>query len=572
MARDERKGYNMEKISRPIERRSFLKGAASLGAAVGLGSLVACGGNPQASEPNGKSSSASDKKRSWETAPDAIAESEISETIEADVVVVGAGMAGMASFMYAAETGARTVLIEKTSSYNGRGLDFAAVDTRVQREAGIAIDKGKLVDDLVKSSGYKANGSLIKLWADHSGEIFDRLIDMTESDGGQVTLGSGSSASADAEDFTTRTYPTDHMFGGLVEGPLALIGRMEAAGKESDGQVLYDTKAEQLVKDDSGKVVGVVASKKDGSYLKVNASKGVILATGDYGNNPEMVEEWCPLVKNAEGSVYPNPDINVGDGINMALWAGGTVQSGSHAAMVHPIFGGGAMSTASFLKVNSNGKRFCNENTTLPGISNMYMTSPDRVVWSIFDADFEEQMAKMSALSNYNNNTAGPLTKYFSEGKMDPANPGSPTDVVNLCLDEGTTVKADTIEELAAAIGVPGESLAETIERYNELVELGTDEDFGKDAADLQPIKTAPFYASSLTAKVLVIASGLNVNDQMQVLGEDDAPIDGLYAVGNVMGNFFANDYPICAPGLSHGRCLTLGALLGNAVATEAKL
>jgi fumarate reductase flavoprotein subunit len=285
-----------------------------------------------------------------------------------------------------------------------------------------------------------------------------------------------------------------------------------------------------------------------------------------------MVAAWCPLVEKADGSIYPNPAANTGDGINMALWAGGTIQSAAHAAMVHPVFCGGAMSTTSYMKVNGGATRFCNESTTLPGISNMYMTSPNRVVWSIFDSDFEAQIPTMSALSNYNNNTAGPLTKFFSEGTMDPANPGSPTEVVGLCIEDGTTVQADSIEALAAAIGVPSDALVKTVARYNELVDAGTDADFGKDPADLKPIRQGPFYASSLTAKLLVIASGLNVNDQMQVLDEEDKPIDGLYAVGNVMGNFFANDYPICAPGLSHGRCLTLGALIGTSVATDTPL
>lgn len=554
-------------------RRDFLKGAVSVGALAGVGALVGCGGAPQgATSGNTKSPSTGESSPSWEVIPEPIAESEIAETVDTEVLIIGAGMSGMAAFMYAAEAGANAVIIEKLETYSGRGLDFAAIDTKVQKAAGVSIDKGKLVDDLIKSSGFKASGSLIKLWADHSGEVFDTLIEMTEADGGQVVLGSGSAASENAEDFTTRTYPTDHMFGGLIEGPLDLIGRMEAAGQSAGGQSFYSTKAEQLIKDDGGKISGVIASKKDDSYIKYNVSKGVIIATGDYGNNPEMVAAWCPLIEKAEGNVYPNPTANVGDGINMAMWAGGTIQPGAHAAMVHPIFGGGAMSTAAFLKVNAAGKRFCNETTTLPGISNMYMTSPDRFVWTIFDADFESQMPNMSPLSSYNNNTAGPLTKFFSDGTMDPTNPGTASDVVALCLDEGTTIKADSIEELAKKIDVPAEALSQTIDRYNELVVAKSDVDFGKNAADLQPVKSAPFYASALTAKVLVTASGLNVDDQMQVLDKEDAPIEGLYAVGNAMGNFFANDYPICAPGLSHGRCLTLGALLGQAVATDSAL
>ena len=553
-----------------LERRSFLKGIAALGAAAGATALAGCSSQSESSSgslsqtgSNGNGAAA----HSWETAPEPIDEASVTETIDADVVIIGAGMAGMAAFMHAAEQGARTVIIEKRDSFSARGLDFAAIGTKVQKAAGVEIDKGQLINDLVKASGYKADGSLIKLWADHSGEVFDRLIDMIVADGGEVALGAGSSASANAEDFTTRTYPTDHTFGEGMTGPGDIIGHMEKVGLEAGGQVMYNTKAEQLQKD-GDRVSAVFATDADGNIVKIVASKGVILATGDYGNNAEMVEAWCPLAAGAEGNVYPAPEANTGDGINMALWVGGAIQPGAHAAMIHPIFGGGAMSTASYLKVNESGMRFCNENTTLPGISNMYLTNKDHKVWSIFDDDFETQMPAMSALSNYNNNTAGPLTAMFGTGDADPANPPSPAEVVSYCLENGSTVKAYSLPELAAVMGVPSDALEATVTRYNELVAAGVDEDFGKNADDLKPIIKAPFYASALTAKVLVIASGLSVNSQMQVLSTEDEPLEGLYAVGNVMGNFFANDYPICAPGLSHGRCLTLGALLGRAVAT----
>ncbi len=551
-----------------MERRGFLKGAASLGALAAATSLAGCAPqSPSKAASSDLAKTNATQSRPWENAPEPIDESEVAETVEADIVIVGAGMAGMAAFMYAAEEGAETVILEQRDTFSGRGLDFAAIDTKVQKEAGIEIDRGQLVSDLVKASGFKANGSLIKLWADHSGAIFDRLIDMTIADGGTVTLGSGSSATANAEDFTTRTYPTDHMFGGLVEGPCALIERMQNAGIAAGGQTFYSMKAEQLGQED-GRVTAVYARDAEGTLVKFVATRGVILATGDYGNNPDMIQAWCPLAAGAEGNVYPEATANTGDGITMALWAGGTVQPSAHAAMIHPIFGGGALSTASFLKVNNEGKRFCNENTTLPGISNMYLTSKDHQVWSIFDADFDEATATMSPLSMYNNNTAGPLTAMFGSGDADPSNPPSNAEVIDYCMANGTTVKADSLAELAEALSIPGEALEATVARYNELADAGKDVDFGKNAEDLRPIRTAPFYASALTAKVLVIASGLNVNGEMQVLDAEDAPIEGLYAVGNVMGNFFANDYPICAPGLSHGRCLTLGALIGRAVAT----
>lgn len=558
-----------EQILPTLERRSFLKGALGLGAAGVLG-LSGCAPQEPAA-PAELSNTGAEAKRSWEVAPEPIDEASIANTVDADVVIVGAGMAGMSAFMYAAEAGANTVIIEQRETFSGRGLDFGAIGTKVQKAAGVEIDKGQLVNDLMKASGYKANGSLLKLWADHSGEVFDRAIDMTVADGGEVVLGAGSTASPNADDFTTRTYPTDHMFGGLVEGPCALIERMQNAGVAAGGQTFYSMTAEQLEKTD-GTVTAVFARDADGAITKFTAAKGVIIATGDYGNNPEMIEAWCPLAAGAEGNVYPEATANTGSGIAMALQAGAAIQPGAHAAMIHPIFGGGALSTASFMKVNVEGKRFCNENTTLPGISNMYLTNKDHKVWAIFDSDYATQMDQMSALSAYNNNTAGPLTAMFSSGAADPTNPPTHAEVVEYCLGEGTTVQADSVSALADALGVPADALEATVARYNELVDAGVDDDFGKNKEDLQPIRTAPFYASQLTAKVLVIASGLNVDGEMRVLDTEDAPIGGLYAVGNAMGNFFANDYPICAPGLSHGRCLTLGALIGRAVATGAKL
>ncbi|MBR2835231.1 MAG: FAD-binding protein [Coriobacteriales bacterium] len=545
-------------MSDSLNRREFCKAGIIAGAAVAASGAV--------------SAAVADEAQSglhtWEVVPDPIADDQIAETIDAEIVIVGAGMSGMSAFMNACEGGAKTVIIEKADSYNGRGLDFSAIGTKVQKEAGIELDKGAILNDLIKSSGYKANGSLIRLWADHSGWVFDRLIDMTVADGGAVVLGEGSKAGADGEDFATRAYPTDHMFGGLIVGSLDLIGRMEKAGKECGGESYYNTKAEQLVRDADGRVSAVIAQRTDGTYVKFTASKGVILASGDYGSNEEMIAAWSPLILNAEANVYSPAGLNTGDGINMAMWIGAAIQPSCHAAMIHPIFGGGALSTASVLKVNSLGMRFCNENTTLPGISNMHMTNRGKV-WSIFDDDYEAQYPGFSGLSKYNDGTAGPVTAFYLAGTMDPANPPAPSELVAACLENGTTVCADTIEELAEKIGVPAENLVKTVARYNELVELGEDLDYKKGAADLNPVVKPPFYASRLTSKVLAIASGLDVDSNMNVLDKEGEPIAGLYAVGNVMGNFFANDYPICCPGLSHGRCLTLGALIGKALATD---
>lgn len=244
----------------------------------------------------------------------------------------------------------------------------------------------------------------------------------------------------------------------------------------------------------------------------------------------------------------------------MAYWVGGSMQKGTAAAMIHPIMGGGACGTYSFLRVNKDGYRFCNEDTPLPGITNSYMVSPGHIVWTVMDADYATELDQMSSLSQYNGSTSGPF---------DPTLGCSPEEAMEMTVESGTSVTADTLEELAAAMGVPAGNLVATVERYNELAQGGKDEDFGKDAANLFPIVKPPFYASQITAALLSCASGLNVDGNMNVCSADGGAIEGLYAVGNAAGNFFSNDYPMVCPGISHGRCLTLGYVLGEQLSAK---
>ncbi|HEY3423223.1 MAG TPA: FAD-binding protein [Negativicutes bacterium] len=551
-----------------ISRRTFLK-TAGTGAAIGILGIAAagCGSTRPSSSPSSDSAPAA-VKHTWEIVPKPIADNQISSKVDAAVVIVGAGIAGMSAFLAANEAGSQAVIIEKTPTINARGLDNGAVDSKLQKAAGIKIDKGALINDLMQAAGYKANGRLLKLWADKSGEVFDYIIDLVEKNGGACAIGDAGHGSVKTDGFWQRTYPTDHVFGKEVHKcQQDLVKLMEAKGIESGGKSYYNNTAVQLVKDSTGKMIGVIAKDKDGKYIKYNASKAVILATGDYGANKEMVDAWCPIANEVENSVYTKAGINTGDGINMAMWAGGSIQKYSHAPMIHPIFGGGALSTASFLRVDRDGNRFCNEDTPLPGITNSVMIAPNKLVWTIFDSNYEAQLPGMSELSIYNYNTSGPLYFAPADGRVKFTDP--PSASVKVSLEDGTTVTGNTIEELAAAMNMPADNLKATIARYNELVERGKDEDFGKDNRNLCPIKTGPFFASKVPAKLLVIVGGLNVDYRLRVLDKDDKPIDGLYAIGNTSGNFFGNDYPLVAPGLSHGRCLTFGRLLGQAVAKD---
>lgn len=544
-----------------FDRRSFMKGA--LVSALGIGAVgLTSGCSPAGSSADADASgAASPASPTWATPPDPIASDRIVKTKEYDVVVVGAGVAGGAAFMRASEGGAKAVLVEKMSTFSARGMDNAAIGTRKQKEAGIAIDKAKVVNDLVTAGGYKVNGQIIKLWADQSGRVYDDITDMTEDQGLTVQIASLAETNVDADGFWNRTYPVTHTFGvpelGNGAAQQNILSHMIDRGIAAGGEVFYDAPAQQLVVDESGTVTGVLCEQGDG-FVQYDARKGVVLATGDYSGNPAMVDEWAPILKETAASVYTPEGANTGDGVNMAFWAGGAMQKGSAAAMVHPIMGGGACGTYSFLRVNKDGGRFCNEDTPLPGITNAYIVAPNHTVWTVMDADFASQLERMSSLSQYNGTTSGPFDPSLGIGAEEG---------MAQTLEQGTSVKGETIAELAAAMDVPADALQKTIERYNELANRGVDEDFGKDPANLFPIVKPPFYASQVTAVLLTCTGGLDVDSNLQVCTAEGAPIEGLYAVGNAAGNFFSNEYPMVCPGISHGRAITLGYVLGEALA-----
>ena len=550
-----------------INRRAFLRGTLVGGAGLGMAAVIAgCANDPKASGDSLAGTGAQDAGAtaaapSWEVAPDPIAAEDIVATHDFDVVVVGAGMAGCTTFMRACESGLKAALVEKTDTFNARGMDCAAIGTRIQREAGIEIDKAKVVNDLVVSSGYKVNGDLIKTWADESGRVFDDLTDMMQGMGYTVEVYQSDTSNMEGDGVWYRTYPVTHNFGVAELGNGACNQTMVSAlvdrGVAAGGEVFYSMSAAQLLTDDAGAVVGVVSKGPDG-YVQFNAPKGVVLATGDFAANPDMVEKWAPMLQETANSVYTPEGANAGDHVNMAYWVGGSMQKGAAAAMVHPIMGGGACGTYAFMRVNKDGKRFCNEDAPLPGITNAYMTSPGHVVWTVMDADFASELSQMTLLSQYSGSTSGPF---------DPTLGYTPEEQMEMCLETGASVTGETLEDLAAAMGVPADNLAAAVARYNELAAKGADEDFGKDAANLFPIARPPFYASQVTAALLTCASGLNVDSSMNVCSAAGEAIPGLYAVGNAAGNFFSNDYPMVCPGISHGRCLTLGYVLGEQLA-----
>lgn len=549
-----------DETSKVNSRREFLKGSlvagvAGVATAAGVASVAAAATSADAPGANG-ASTATSAKYSWEVPPAPIADSEIKSTVSADIIVLGAGIAGLIAAHSAAEQGAKVVVLEKFRTFSVRGKDNAAVNTKAQKAAGYTIDTEALIADLVNYSQNRVHQSLVRLWAYKSGEVFDHYIDLAEADGLGIKVLPPYTVSR-----TSPGYPTAHNWvktgGAQNKGSEYILTEqffmelVERWCKEKGVEIHYSTPAQQLIKDKSGRITGVIGKQK-GAYLKFVAKKAVILATGGYTENKEMLKAWAPWGEYAETSVYEPIGGNMGDGIAMALWAGATLVRQPFPVMVHtipaPPFGNDLMvANQNLLHINRLGLRYENENQPDPQQSSSRFLQPGKKAWAIVDSKYEKDMATLQT------SMGGPVVE--------------PMALLEDSVEHKRAFKADSIAALAEKIGVPAKALEETVVRYSELARKGKDEDFGKEPHLLYTIEQSPFYAIPIQSQLLVSVGSMNVDPNMQCLDKDDNPIPGLYAVGNMMGNFFGSDYPLLAPGVSHGRCITLSYILGQRLA-----
>lgn len=561
-----------------LDRRNFLKGAFATGAVVAGGAaLASC--SPSGSTEGGSSAEASNAGNAvsgspegnkvvhtWEMTPEPI--NDIAETKEYDIVIVGAGLAGISAAEAAARNGASVVAIERMSGISIRGVDVGNIGSNFHKNEGFDIDWRIPARQLHFDSRQKTNYSLVSVWASRSGEVFNYLETLGKASGVEMVHALSGTAKYDGWDKLDsqwRVYPDAVSFvrGGETydvrdDGKSVnwTLGEMlYDSAVENGAEFVFDTHAEQLVGDASSGITGVIATASDGSHVQYNAGKAVILATGDIGGNQEMIDAFCPIANRADSNTYTPVGANTGDGVLMGCWAGAGLQKSTAAPMIHQFTADSVMfNLTSFimcwLAVNKNGERYGAEMPFEPMLTNARMNTPGNIAWSIFDGDWKAYLKKQQP-SRY---------ERFMDGTEE---------MLAEWVERGDVIKADTIEELAEGIGVPAETFAATIERYNSMADAGEDTDFAVPETFLAPVKTAPFYAVRNVCSLLTIPFGLHVNAESQVLTEDDQVINGLYAIGNVQGDFFGDDYPVHFPGVSHGRCVTFGQLVGEALAKD---
>lgn len=546
----------------------------------------------------GGDTAASSSDEDWLGTEPEIDESKVAKTVDVDVAVVGCGIAGVAACRSVAEDGGLVAAFEKADGPQCRSGEYAVINGKVQAKWGRDTWTREQIDDIIDShmveSTYRCKRSIMSKWAHNIGDAFDWWVEANpDLYYAETTRSSIPDESADnfiipifyplPEHYDWKQerfpcYPTSVEF--KPDQHVTVEANMQKAIDTGNVQTFYGCFVEKLIMD-NGRCVGLYArDAATGEYIKCNASKGVILSTGDYSQNTKMLKHFCPeVIENNIQCLFTNVDVegnftNQGDGIQLGMWAGAQVQQ-SHAPMIHHMGGGadlagvGVMGNAGFLNLDLNGKRFMNED--LPGqqLENQIELQKNRESWQIFDSNWPEQLPYMPAAhggacyyEDYASEDEGPKNNTTYRNYKSPYQ-------LEAAVADGRAVKADTLEELVAKI-YPDDTAAQqtaldSIQRYNELAKAGYDEDFHKPASRMWAVENGPFYADKFTtALLLVCIGGLESDEDCHTFDADRNVIPGLYVAGNIQGNRFATEYPIGLKGVSHSMAMYYGYVAGK--------
>lgn len=558
-----------------LTRRSFIVGSLATGA-VSLAGLAGCAPsstppNDEPTVPDGTGGNAAksqalnpDGQHPWEAYPGDIAESDISETIEQDVVIIGLGASGTYAAASAAECGLSVTVLERNDTFNANGGSHFVFNSKAQLEQGQPVDVEAAVKDFLNIGNFKVDGASVWTWANRSGEAADWFADLVKPYGLHPVL-----QHSDDEPIT-RIYPGTIIFIGGENEPTSAIDQDPYNGDlglgfvpeidllaallkhiQSKGvDVRFKHTSERLLRDGDGRISAVIASDGEGSYKKFIATKGIVVATGSYSQDPDMLEYYCPTVThNPSGDKVAQFNLGDGSGIKQSLWVGGAMQNNCDHP---PMMFWGATNCIKNVMVNSAGKRFIDENV---GQSNMAA------------AQFNQPGATMVAIWNEAYASQLPAISYRADDPSWAAKPDELLAKWESLVEQGLFMKTDSLDDIATAYALPADALKETIERYNEYCTKGADDEFHKEPSTLHEL-TGPYFATKYDVPAsLACMGGLHVNARSQVLAADDKPVEGLFAIGLAAGDFYANQYSTRFAGNSLGRCMAFGYLVGRQLA-----
>lgn len=424
-----------------------------------------------------------------------------------DVVVVGAGGAGLVAAITAAETGAKVAVVEKLRVAAGNtllsGAEYAAPANWLQKEKNIEDSPEALEADMLKGGDNEADPALVKVLAEQATAGAEWLRDDVKVEWTDELMHFG------GHTVTRSLVP-------LGASGVEPMSKLLAKAKELGVTIIYDTTAKKLLVDDKGVVVGVEGenSRGNGDTYTLHANKGVVLATGGFGSNIEMRKKYNPEMDEKYNSTDSVAD--TGDGIVMAEEIGAELRDMSYI-QTYPlcdVVSGGLLYVDDArlygfsILVNAEGKRFVNELGRRDVLSKAILSQTGGVCYEVMD---------QSA---------------FEEAKIMENHGG---EVAYLTANKGL-VKADTLEEAAKLMGVDPTQLVETVKQYNSYVDAQHDAEFERKAMN-KKIENGPFYLIKATPAVHHTMGGVAINTEAQVLRPDGTVIPNLYAAGEVTGD-----------------------------------
>ncbi len=568
--------------SNNYSRRNFLKGAgiAALGAA-SAGMLSGCGNGTQVEgesvdvRTDAKGAAPAD----WlGTAPE-ISESEITETLDYDVVVVGSRTGGLPAIISAAENGAKTLGIDRISSVGTPREDIGSINSKLQQASfaeypQFEIDKKEAVEDIVRYANGFVRYDLVNLWANESGAMVDWLTDIIERDG-RFTMKFEGSVGTEGQGARDKAWASGHSPFKNVDDKAVTFGTtLKEYAEEKGAEFRFETELVKCEQDSTGRVTGIIARDiKDRHYLRINASKGVILSTGGYGNNTQMMEARQAFNERLRVNVPARGGNPAGAGIKAALWCGakmdplGAACTFNRACVKPDETAGGTVGKwfwfgeQPFLKINLNGKRFCNESGPYDYMLHSTAMQPHSTYVDIWDSNFKADVAQI--------NEVGCCRLYpFDNGSPSNMTVDAVAGMLDQLIQDGYVQQADTMEELAQKLNLPVETTVATWKHYNEMAAAGEDTDYYKEAYRLISLDQPPYYGVRTGAWFLATLDGCIIDTNMHPVDENDDPIEGLYLTGNDSGGFFSVSYPNLFTGLACGRTMTFGKRAGMLAAT----
>lgn len=483
------------------------------------------------------------------------------KNVETEVIVVAAGLSGLAAAIAAAENGAEVVVFEKSNTTGGAanmGMGPLGVGSSVQKNQMVSLTPGEAFRKHMYFTHYRVDARLVRDYYYKSGDTIEWLMDMgVEFVGVQRAFSAPENTRAYSDgEFTWHVVKPE---GGGAPGPrcaTTMTKRMTEKATELDVRFMMETPVKKIIMED-GAAVGVIAVDKDGEEIEARA-KAVILATGGFGDNPAMIKEETGYEFGKTIFNFAIPGMK-GDGLKMAWEAGAGKVTPTMELMYqlpdnmnHFILDGAFRQPC--LWVNRNGQRFMPEdqigNTTFTG--NAISAQPGNVAYSIFDSKMLKKYKKKGSdiVSHIHPHD---LFDHFAEQWEKDLKDGY----------EPIT-QADTLEKLAEKAGIDVVGFMEQIEEYNDMCNAGYDEIFEKDRMYMQPLEKGPFYCCRQNVGAYGTLGGISINYKTQVMDEEAKVIPNLYAIGTDACNIFGDSYPFILSGNTMGFCLNSGRIAGE--------